>query len=57
MTVARPNHGNRLANHSTSVVFKTMEHILYKAIFIYLEKYNILTDCQRGFRQGRSYGT
>ena len=34
-----------------------MEHILYKAIFIYLEKYNILTDCQHGFRQGRSYET
>ena len=34
-----------------------MEHILYKAILIYLEKYNILTDCQHGFRQGRSYET
>ena len=34
-----------------------MEPILYKAILIYLEKYNILTDCQRGFRQGRSYET
>ena len=34
-----------------------MAHILYKAILIYLEKYNILTDCQRGFRQGRSYET
>ena len=32
-----------------------MEHILHKAILIYLEKYNILTECQHGFRQGRSF--
>ena len=34
-----------------------MEHILYKAILIHLEKYNFLSDCQHGFRQGRSCET
>lgn len=37
-----------------------MEQILYKASETpktHLEKYNILTDCQHGFRQGRSCET
>ena len=41
----------------TSIVCKTMEHSLNKAILIHLEKYNILSDCQHGFRQGRSCET
>ncbi|KXJ16916.1 putative RNA-directed DNA polymerase from transposon X-element [Exaiptasia diaphana] len=41
----------------TSVICKTLEHILYKAIINHLEKYNILTYCQHGFRQGRSCET
>ena len=38
----------------TSVTYKLMEHIMFKHIMQYLDKYSILVDYQKGFRQNRS---
>ena len=41
----------------TSVICKTMEHIVYSQIGEYLEMNNILTPCQHGFRRNYSSET
>ena len=41
----------------TSLVCKSMEHIICSNLMGHLDKYNILTDFQHGFRKGRSCET
>ena len=38
----------------TSISCKLLEHIIYSNIMKHLKKFNILSDAQHGFRQGRS---
>ena len=41
----------------TSVCCKLLEHIIYTHIFSHLNKHQVLSDNQHGFRQGRSCKT
>jgi len=41
----------------TSIVSKTLEHIIYSNIMAHLNKESLITDTQHGFRQGRSCET
>ena len=41
----------------TSVVCKTLEHIISSNIYCHLSRFNILADEQHGFRSRRSYET
>ena len=38
----------------TSIICKTAEHIIHSQIIRHLDTQNLLTDCQFGFRRGRS---
>ena len=41
----------------TSVLCKVLEHVIHRHIMFHLEKYQILTDCQHGFRKNRGCDT
>lgn len=41
----------------TSIVSKTLEHIIYSNVMTHLIKESLITDTQHGFRQGRSCET
>ena len=53
----RTNPANYRPVSLTSIVCKTLEHVLYGHIMKHFEKYNILVDQQHGFRKGRSCET
>ena len=38
----------------TSITCKLMEHIVHSSVMQHFDQYNILTDCQHGFRKRRS---
>jgi hypothetical protein len=54
----KKREGNVASNYRpvslTSVVSKILEHIVHSSIMRHLDHYNILTDCQHGFRSRRS---
>ncbi|MCG8033368.1 MAG: reverse transcriptase family protein, partial [Candidatus Thiodiazotropha taylori] len=41
----------------TSIVCKTLEHVIHSSVISHLEKHNLLTDHQHGFRKRRSCET
>ena len=41
----------------TSVVCKCLEHVIHRHIMFHIEKHQILTDCQHGFRKNRGCDT
>lgn len=41
----------------TSHASKTMERIIKKFVFEYMDRYNLISKCQHGFLSGRSTGT
>ena len=41
----------------TSVLCKTLEHVIHSSVISHFERNNILTDCQHGFRKRRSLET
>ena len=41
----------------TSVVCKCLEHVIHRHIMFHIERHQILTDCQHGFRKNRGCDT
>ena len=50
-TVDRSSPSNYMPISLTSIVCKTLEHVIHSSVISHFERNNILTDCQHGFRK------
>ena len=53
----RSDPGNYRPISLTSIACMILEHVIHSCIINHFERHNILTDCQHGFRKGRSCET